>query len=114
MYNCLLKINLTKTCLDSPFGEDVASTSVIVKVADAFDVFDKFFGCFDMPLEHCTHGVKFDICCEIAPITEFNEGSQLAEELDENNPFQLDWYEVNRMWNIVNDWKYEGEIKVLY
>ena len=112
MYNCLLKINLTEWCVENPFGEDVASTSVIVKVADAFAVFDKFFKCFEMPLEHCTHGIKFDVRCEVASVTEFNEGSQLAEELDENNPFHLDQYEINRVWNIINDWKYEGEVKV--
>ena len=108
MYNCLLKIHLGEGDIFSPLFEDIANTSVIVKVADAFKVFDKFFGCFDMPLEHCTGTRRFTTWCEVAPVTEFDEFSQLAEELDENNPFQMDWYEVSDVWNVVNDWKYKG------
>lgn len=110
MYNCLLKIWLGEGDIFSNGFEDIASTSVIVKVADAFSVFDKYFACFDMPLEHCTTRQRFAVWCEVAPVTEFNEGTQLAEELDENDPFQLGWREVSDVWHVVNDWKYSRKV----
>jgi len=108
MYNCLLKIALKRFTPQSCIT--VAETSVIVKVADAFEVYDKFFKVFNMPEEHLEFGPYYYFtACEVAPVTEFTADSQLAEELDENNPFKIHSDKlISRVWHVVNEWKYSG------
>lgn len=114
MYNCLLKVALLKHSVRHLQSVAVvAETSVIVKVADAFDVFDKFFACLDMPEEHRKYE-WYTTECEITSVTEFNANSQLAEELNEDNPFNIPaWVKptVSKIWHTVNEWKYSGCIK---
>lgn len=111
--NSLLNVKLIA---NNRHGSEVfAEASVICKNEDVFNVFDRFFSCFNQEEEKTVYPLYFSTQTEIAPIWEMTENSVLAEELTEDNPFGESEGVMSTIWNILNEWlyspKYEKIVK---
>ena len=105
--NTLLKVKLFSI---SRFGnrKEIAHTAVICRMNESGVILAHFFDCFNMP-EPSRWGNLFSIEADIAPVYDFNDDDnlQVAEQLDENNPFLMNERDLQWLWNNVNEYRYE-------
>ena len=103
--NILLKIALVN---ESLFGNTtIAHTAVICKTTETAGILQRFFNCFNMP-EPSPFGVQFHVDVVTAPVYDFDDPAtlQLADDLNEDNPFLLDECDNTWIWHNVNEHLY--------
>ena len=109
MNTILLKVNLLNTSISGT--TEAAHTTIICKATAVKSILQRFFDCFNMP-EATPWGYQFRISAYTAPIYDFNVGDNLqnVNEIDEDNPFNLDKYENNWIWHNVNERLYRKQV----
>ena len=105
MINTLLKIKLINI---TPAGKsEIAHTTVICKTTESDSILSRFFDCFNMD-DPNEFGNLFTTDVDIAPVWDFDNSDdlQLAEYLNEDNPFLLDDSDNTWIWHNINEYLY--------
>ena len=111
--NCLLKVALWNA---SPYGQrEIARTAIMCDKTEVNAIVHKFFDCFNMTAPSPWHNL-FGVDIHTAPLWDFDDPNtlQLAEELDEDNPFNISDDDMNWVWYNVNEWRYSGLQETIY
>jgi len=106
MRNTLLKVQLNCTDVRHCTTKKIGHVSIICKESEKTDVLHRFFDCYNQNPDDVYWGNWFNVTTEELPIWEFTDDSRFVEELDEDNPFELDSYENAWVWRNLNEHLY--------